>query len=144
MRSRHSLFALALPALVSLFVAAPAQAISKAKIVRARLIIPDSADPSGWRSVGRVGTHVNAFRKAGHACEISTYEYGGMIACVARASSVTREGQRVLIGLENAGRYNESEVEGEIRPDGPESKALQGSEAAAFLNVFAQVKRTSR
>jgi hypothetical protein len=87
---------------------------------------------------------VQAFRMAGHACEISTYEYGGMIACVARESSVTRQGQRVLIGLESAGRYNESEVGGEITPDGPDSTPLQGDKAAAFLKAFAQPKRASR
>jgi hypothetical protein len=115
-----------------------------AKIVRAELIIPDSTDPSGWRSVGRVGTHLDSFRKAGHRCEVSTYEYGGMIACHARESAITRQGQRVLIGLENAGRHNESEVEGDIRPDGPDSKPLQSDEAAAFLKALAHGKRASR
>ena len=144
MSHHHRLVARALPALLAVLGPAPAGAISTTKIVRAKLIIPDSADPSGWRSVGRVGTHVNAFRKAGHACEISTYEYGGMIACVARRSSVTRAGQRVLIRLESAGRYNESEVEGEVTPDGPDSKPLQGDEAVAFLKAFAQPARASR
>src|ERR671916_718745 len=113
-----------------------AQAISTAKLLRAEVMILDEGSPNGWRQVGRLRTLVVKFRKAGHRCIVSTYEYGGALTCRTRAGRLTREGQHVIVDLRTAGRFNETELEGEIRPDGVKSRVLQGPDALRFLNAL--------
>jgi hypothetical protein len=120
-----------------------AQAISLAKLLRAEVMISDARSPSGWRNVGRFGGLVDRFRKAGHECVVSTYEYGGALTCRTRAGRLTREGQQVIVDLQTAGRFNETELECEIRPDGVNSQVLQGPEALELLNALAPPRRIS-
>ena len=94
-----------------------AQAISTAKLLWAEVMITDDGSANGWRKVGRLRTLV--VRKAGRRYVVSTYEYGGALTCRTRAGRLTREGQHVIVDLRTAGRFNETELEGEIRPDGP-------------------------
>ena len=112
-----------------------AQAISTAKLLRAEVMIPDDGSANGWRKVGCLRTLV--VRKAGHRYVVSTYEYGGALTCRTRAGRLTREGQHVIVDLRTAGRFNETELEGEIRPDGLNSRVLQGPDALRFLNALA-------
>ena len=90
-------------------------------------MVEDLSQPDGMRLMGPVGTYFQGLQKAGHRCELSTYEYGGLIDCQ------TSAGKRVLIDLEAEPTLAPEFARATVRPDGVNSKELAGSEVARFL-----------
>ena len=132
----HKLPRLAHAALVALaFCAGTAdvQASSDKVIKTLQLMVTDPAQPDGMQLFGTVGRYLKKLKKAGHVCELSTFEYGGAIDCQARS------GKRVLIDLADAPTHGPEFAEAVVRPDGVNSKELAGPDAGAFLKSFIAV-----
>ena len=77
--------------------------------------------------MGPVEGYLQGLEKAGHRCELSTYEYGGLIDCQ------TSAGKRVLIHLVAEPTLAPEFARATVRPDGVNSKELAGSEVGPFL-----------
>jgi hypothetical protein len=129
----HQLPRLARAAFVALaFCAGTAdlQASSISVMKTLQLMVEDPSKPDGLQLMGTVGSYLKKLKKAGHVCELSTYEYGGSIDCQSRS------GKRVLIDLADAPTHAPEFAEAVVRPDGVNSKELAGPDAGAFLTSF--------
>jgi hypothetical protein len=109
---------------------ADVQASSVKVIKTLQLMVMDPAQADGMQLLGTVGRYLKKLKKAGHRCELSTFEYGGSIDCQARS------GKRVLIDLADAPSHGPEFAEAVVRPDGVDSKELAGPDAGAFLTSF--------
>ena len=109
---------------------ADSQASSIKVIKTLQLMVTDPAQPEGMQLLGTVGRYLKKLKKAGHVCELSTFEYGGAIDCQVRS------GKRVLIDLADAPTHGPEFAEAVVRPDGVNSKELAGPDAGAFLRSF--------
>lgn len=119
-------FALALAALV--LSADAASALRQPALEKLGLIIEDGSKPNGMKELGSLRRFMQALRRAKHACELSTYDYGGNITCT------TLSGKRVYIGISAVPtRSPEFASVADIRPDGVNSAYLPKSEFAAFM-----------
>jgi hypothetical protein len=88
------------------------------------------AIPAYWRhdcETLLLSGYFQSLQKAGHRCELSTYEYGGLIDCQTRAD------KRVLIDLVAEPTHGPEFARAAVRPDGVNSKELASSEVAPFL-----------
>jgi hypothetical protein len=126
----HKLPRLARTAFVALaFCAGTAdvQASSLAVIKTLQLMVVDPSKPDGMQLMGPVGTFLENLQKAGHRCELSTFEYGGSIDCQ------TRSGKRVLIDLADDPTHAPEFAQAVVRPDGVNSKEITGPDVVPFL-----------
>jgi hypothetical protein len=117
----------ALVALVLYVGTAAAQALTISQMSKLELMVEDLSSPDGMRLMGSVGAYLESLQKAGHHCELSTYEYGGLIDCQTRAE------KRVLIDLVAEPTHGPEFARATVRPDGVNSKELANSEIAPFL-----------
>jgi hypothetical protein len=106
---------------------AEVHALSIAELGKLEIMVEDPSQPDGMRLMGTVGAYFQGLQQAGHRCELSTYEYGGLIDC--RASA----GNRVLIALVAEPTLAPEFARATVRPDGVNSKELAGSAVAPFL-----------
>ena len=96
------------------------QALSISEMKKLELMVVDPSRPDGMQLMGLVGTFLQNLQKAGHRCELSTYEYGGLIDCQ------TRTGKRVLIDLAADPTHAPEFAQAVVRPDGINSKEIAG------------------
>src|SRR5688572_13986730 len=101
---------------------AEVQALSISQMGKLELMVEDLSSPDGMRLMGPVGAYFQSLQKAGHRCELSTYEYGGLIDCQTRAE------KRVLIDLIAEPTHGPEFARATVRPDGVNSKELASSE----------------
>jgi hypothetical protein len=106
---------------------ADVQASSISVMRKLELMVMDPSRPDGMQLMGPVGTFLENLQKAGHRCELSTYEYGGLIDCQ------TRSGNRVLIDLADDPTHAPEFAQAVVRPDGVNSKEITGPDVVPFL-----------
>jgi len=106
---------------------ADVQASSISEMRKLELMVVDPSQPGGMQLMGPVGTFLQNLQKAGHRCELSTYEYGGLIDCQ------TRSGKRVLIDLADDPTHAPEFAQAVVRPDGINSKEISGPDVVPFL-----------
>jgi hypothetical protein len=106
---------------------AEVQASSISVMRKLELMVVDPSRPDGMQLMGPVGTFLQNLQKAGHRCELSTYEYGGLIDCQ------TRSGKRVLIDLADDPTHAPAFAQAVVRPDGINSKEISGPDVVPFL-----------
>jgi hypothetical protein len=98
-----------------------------------QLMVLDPAQPDGMQLMETVGAYLKKLKKAGHRCELSTYEYGGSIDCQ------TRSGKRVLIDLADDPTHAPEFAQAVVRPDGVNSKEITGPDVVPFLKSLITV-----
>jgi hypothetical protein len=98
-----------------------------------QLMVLDPAQADGMQLMGTVGAYLKKLKKAGHRCELSTYEYGGSIDCQ------TRPGKRVLIDLADDPTHAPEFAQAVVRPDGINSKEISGPDVVPFLKSLVTV-----
>jgi hypothetical protein len=103
------------------------QASSMKVMKTLQLMVEDPSKPDGMQLMGTVGAYLKKLEKAGHRCELSTYEYGGSIDCQ------TRSGKRVLIDLADAPTHGPEFAEAVVRQDGVNSKEISGPDVVPIL-----------
>jgi hypothetical protein len=106
---------------------AEVQALSISQMSTLELMVEDLSSPDGMLLMGPVGAYLQSLQKAGHRCELSTYEYGGLIDCQTRAE------KRVLIDLVAEPTHGPEFARATVRPNGVNSKELASSEITPFL-----------
>ena len=107
-----------------------AQALYTRGLLRLPLELGGGGQPA--RALGTVNSYMRALKRAGRRCEVSSYEYGGLIAC-----QTENPDRPVLIDLAaQPSRHPDTILVSAVRPDGRNSADLPRAEIPGVLSAL--------